>query len=119
MASDAIQCCKCGHEWTVPHDSNIWAAACYKCNAGTGYRIGIGEYNCDCGNTFVSVARLDVKAPCYNKKCMLVGRMVPTYSLRSVDRDIQKKTNKAHNCDRCRGRGNCPLLQQLNRKPRR
>jgi hypothetical protein len=109
---DSIQCSSCGHKWTVRHDSDIWAADCPKCPA-KGYRIGIGKYKCVCRNTFVSVARLNVKAPCYRCK-----RMVPTESLRPADRDIQTKTNKPHNCSLCRGSGNCPLLRELNRKPR-
>jgi hypothetical protein len=92
---DAIRCSKCDHTWTVPHDSNIWAAACHKCHA-TGYRKGIGKYCCDCGNDFTSKGRLDVRAPCY--KC---HAMVKPSVMRTADKSIRRKTKNTHSCELC------------------
>jgi hypothetical protein len=99
-------CPECNNKWSIPQSSPLWSAPCRKCRA-KGYRIGIGTYKCDCGNTFTSVGRLDVQAPCY--KCK---RKVTTYSLRSADRDIQARTDNVHSCSLCEGNGFCPLKHQ-------
>jgi hypothetical protein len=103
---DVFMCPKCNNKWYVPQSSPLWSAPCRKCRA-TGYRIGIGTYKCDCGNTFTSKGRLDVQARCY--KCK---RMVTTYSLRSADRDIHAQTNNVHSCSLCEGTNFCPLMHQ-------
>ena len=105
-----FSCANCEHDWweNVPKHKPV--SQCRKCE--TDYDAvpfdlepKIGKHTCACGNTFTGWTSEGVTSPCY-----ACGRDVLPEEL-LPPRSIKKTTNNTHNCNTCKGQGNCPNKQ--------
>ena len=107
-----FSCAKCEHDWweNVPKHKPV--SQCRKCQTKydavpSHQEPKIGKHTCACGNTFTGWTSEGVMSPCY-----ACGRdVLPEILLRP--RPIKSKTDKTHNCNTCKGQGNCPNKQPV------
>eukprot|EP00052_Salpingoeca_macrocollata_P000467 m.20412 g.20412 ORF g.20412 m.20412 type:complete len:129 (-) comp10546_c0_seq1:33-419(-) len=66
-------------------------------------RVGLGHFRCDCGRTFVGMARGDVRSKCHGCQALVLPHTIEPPG------QVKRKSNLAHHCELCDGHGNCPL----------
>lgn len=69
-------------------------------------KVGVCNFECDCGNTFICTVRMMDQAECY--EC---GEWNDPSSW-APPGDYTRKSDAKHSCSRCDGKGNCPNLRK-------
>jgi hypothetical protein len=96
--------CKCGNEWW----GGMRNDECRRCKKTGKHipfekRVGLGYFRCDCGRTFVGKAGGDVRSKCHG-----CDKLNLPYAIEPMG-EVKKKSTLTHNCELCKGRGECPV----------
>ena len=104
-----FKCLHCHRSWW---GTNNFKSICKDCKVKASAvpfkeQVGLGHFRCECGHSFVGMAKGDVRSKCF--KCQ---EMVLPHTI-EPPREIKRKSDSryAHHCQLCNGRGNCPLKE--------
>ena len=71
--------------------------------------IGIGWFECECGRTYRGFSRGDITSKCHN--CQTEN--LPYFIGKGKRADKGMKTDNSHYCNACKGKDDCPILNQF------
>ena len=71
--------------------------------------IGIGWFECICGRIYAGFSRGDITSKCH----ICLTENLPFEIRRGYRADKGEETDKSHFCNACKGKGDCPIVEQV------
>ena len=71
--------------------------------------LGIGIFKCKCGRTYRGFSRGDITSKCH----ICQTENLPFDIRRGKRPDKGEVTDKSHYCNACKGKENCPIVEQV------